>query len=494
MIKHAFRIGTLLLPLFITLVLTGVWLGMLCTEVCAELHTSTLIAFMLFFILLSSAALHRAYRWMEQLSIDRITGFDTRPTLDVQKFPPNLQYLIYITCTNLDSFALRYGVSIEQQLIEYLARSLSLLTKQLPLQIIRYEDQAFLCLLSDNKPHALSELMLSLGSVARKVQQYPFPLSGSELDFRAILHIGVLPIGEVTDLSSELYPEFAKFPLQMLPPNKTEPSIRIFNKEQYEQYQRDIERQTLIPDVIYKEQISTVFQPILDCTTGETYGYEALTRPTNPAFKHIGQLLSDADSARFYTNLELCLTQRAIDTFKQFNSTTTLFLNFAPQAILSQAYSTMFELGLFHNVPLVLEIVERGEVIPDIVHILRSSSKELQAQIALDDFGTGYSNHLALLNAKPDIIKVSRELLSGIDQDGAKQQIYSNIVVFARNLNTKVLAEGVETKEEFEALLRLGMDYTQGWFVGKPHSELQQASDASKQLCYGWNALNLSSE
>ncbi len=102
--------------------------------------------------------------------------------------------------------------------------------------------------------------------------------------------------------------------------------------------------------------------------------------------------------------------------------------------------------------------------------------------IALDDFGTGYSNHLALLNSKPDIVKVSHELIENIEDDIDKQRIYENIVSFARGMGTKVLAEGVESQKQFEYLLRFGMDYSQGYFIGRPAAGLDQIPEGITQL------------
>jgi EAL domain-containing protein (putative c-di-GMP-specific phosphodiesterase class I) len=115
----------------------------------------------------------------------------------------------------------------------------------------------------------------------------------------------------------------------------------------------------------------------------------------------------------------------------------------------------------------------------------------LNALIALDDFGTGYSNHLALLNSKPDIVKVSQELIEGIATNIDKQQVYENTVSFAHGLGILVLAEGIETREEFETCLRLGMDFAQGYYIGKPIKEIAVLPSEIKEILNHYEAFNL---
>lgn len=420
------------------------------------------------------------YREMRALSVDTETGFLSRTSFDVTKLPDDLTYLLFIRLPNLDDFLARYGLDAERDAVEKIAQFISYAFNPLTTDIYRHGDRSLIGLVTS--PDELSEIVTSSSAAIRRIYQHAIPFPQYSYELRTVLHVGILPI--VDKLEKLKYVEYARFPLLFID-TPLEPSVRTFNKEQFDEYSDTLLRQTYVPHVISEEQVSIVYQPIQKCDTGQLFGYEALARPTAPEFKHIGELLADAGESGLYINLELCLTHAAIRTFKEkrTNNDVRLFLNFAPEAIRSEAYASAFRAGLLSEVSAVLEIVERGEVLPDIVKMLRSTAEDISALVALDDFGTGYSNHLALLNARPDIIKVSRELLTDINTDVAKQQIYSNIVMFARNLKTQVLAEGIETEEEFETLLRLGMDYAQGYFIGKPHADLANVSERSEYLC-----------
>ena len=436
-------------------------------------------------ILLLTAILVKKCRATEtsELAVDKETGFLSRTVFDIQSTSAeDLTYLIYIRIPILEDFTLRHGLMAEQEAMEKLADLVLYAFKDISYRLYRYGDQSLV--ITSKSKNELSTMVTFVSSAVRKIYHYAIPLPEFSEELRVPLHVGILETATIQASDRLRYLEYAKFPTLALG-QEAGPSVRVFNKEQYDNHMSLLFRQTHIPDVIYDEEVSIVFQPIQNCKTGELFGYEALSRPTSPHFKHIGELLSDADKSGHYINMELCLTSTAIDTYKEKRKDTNLrlFLNFAPETITSRVYTSAINSGVFSGVPYVFEIVERGEVLPDVVQILRELTTKVDGVVALDDFGTGYSNHLALLNAKPNIIKVSRELLMGIDKDHDKQQVYSNIVMFAYNVQTEVLAEGIETEEEYQTLLRLGMDYAQGFFIGRPNADLINVSDRSKELC-----------
>ncbi|MEL7597223.1 MAG: EAL domain-containing protein, partial [Clostridiaceae bacterium] len=88
--------------------------------------------------------------------------------------------------------------------------------------------------------------------------------------------------------------------------------------------------------------------------------------------------------------------------------------------------------------------------------------------IALDDFGTGYSSLTYLHKLPIDILKVDREFIKNIINEDEEAYIFKSIVELAHNLNLKVIAEGVETKEQLAFLIRNGCDIGQGYYFSKP--------------------------
>ena len=92
-------------------------------------------------------------------------------------------------------------------------------------------------------------------------------------------------------------------------------------------------------------------------------------------------------------------------------------------------------------------------------------------KIALDDVGEGYSNLNMLIELRPDIIKVDRNIIQNIHKDSFKQSIYKALSALARDSGIAILAEGIETPYELEVIEELGVDYMQGYYFCKPQAE-----------------------
>ena len=99
--------------------------------------------------------------------------------------------------------------------------------------------------------------------------------------------------------------------------------------------------------------------------------------------------------------------------------------------------------------------------------------KKLGVVLAIDDFGTGYSNIAYLTQLQIDVLKLDRGLITQIDQLKERRVVVNAVVKMAKELNMKVVAEGIETEAEREAIASLGCDYGQGylWSKAVPSSE-----------------------
>jgi EAL domain-containing protein (putative c-di-GMP-specific phosphodiesterase class I) len=91
-------------------------------------------------------------------------------------------------------------------------------------------------------------------------------------------------------------------------------------------------------------------------------------------------------------------------------------------------------------------------------------------RVAVDDAGAGYASLRHILRIKPDLIKLDVSLISGIEHDRAKLALAAGITAFAREMGTMVVAEGIETAAQLECLAALGVDYAQGYHLGRPTS------------------------
>lgn len=261
-----------------------------------------------------------------------------------------------------------------------------------------------------------------------------------------------------------------------------------FNRERYDEARRASLRRTFIKDILDRNQLYVVFQPIVSLRTGELFGFEALSRPANPMYRNIVELLDDAETSGHYAILEKRMVYNALDTYMDRHEKFKdhyLFINTAPYATLDETDYNDIRERYFGHMKVVFEVIERNRMDPEEINRRKSIVTKAGAKFALDDFGSGYSNHLALLALEPDIIKIDKELVRGIDSDLRKQHMMEDIISYSRYRGTRVLAEGVETREELETLCRMGIDYAQGYYTGRPSERLQEPDPQIQQFIKG---------
>lgn len=219
------------------------------------------------------------------------------------------------------------------------------------------------------------------------------------------------------------------------------------------------------------------FQPIVNAKTGEIFAYEALMR-TDP--NTIGleateildlatreDFLYDIEKYTFFNILELMKENAELFRSKKLfiNSISSHQLTDEDFNSLYQAYGSQFT-----NV--VIEITESTPLSEKGIQLINTRLEQTNFQLALDDYGTGYSNESNLLNSNPSYIKIDGSLLRYIHLDSKKQHLVTSLVNFAVQNHIKVIAEGIETYEELEFVLSLGIDYIQGYYTACPSKEL----------------------
>lgn len=216
------------------------------------------------------------------------------------------------------------------------------------------------------------------------------------------------------------------------------------------------------------------FQPIINCKTNKTYGYEALVRGLNneSAFS----IISRVNDENRYLFDQLCRV-KAIALASKLKLETMLSINFLPNAIYNpqRCIRTTLDAANKYNFPaekIMFEFteVEKIEDTNFIKNIVEYYNK-LGFKTAIDDFGSGYAGLGLLADFQTNIIKLDMELIRNIDTDFARQSIVRNCLNIFRDLNITPLAEGIETKEEFVFLRDLGVELMQGYFFAKPAFE-----------------------
>jgi EAL domain-containing protein (putative c-di-GMP-specific phosphodiesterase class I)/GAF domain-containing protein len=208
-----------------------------------------------------------------------------------------------------------------------------------------------------------------------------------------------------------------------------------------------------------------VFQPIVDVRTGTTIGAEALAR--FPDASGPERWFADAASVGLGLDLELAAITAAFGQLSRLPESVYLSVNASPSAIESPRLLSLFD-GI-DATRIVIEITEHAHVedydaLVDAVARLRG----LGARFAIDDAGAGYSSLRHVVRIQPDVIKLDRSLTRDVDSDAARRALARSLLLFADEIGATLIAEGVETPTELDALIALGVENVQGFLTGRP--------------------------
>jgi EAL domain-containing protein (putative c-di-GMP-specific phosphodiesterase class I) len=222
---------------------------------------------------------------------------------------------------------------------------------------------------------------------------------------------------------------------------------------------------------------SMAFQPIVDIEAGQVFAYEALVRGMNGESAH--SILSQLTAENRYAFDQNCRVV-ALTLASRLGLAATgarLSINFMPGAVYSPAACIQLTLrtAKLVNFPLdqlIFEITE-GEEVVDRKH-LRSIIEEYQRQgfaVAVDDFGAGYSGMNLIADLPTNIIKLDMDLIRSVHERPAAMAVVRAMVGLAKDLGARLIAEGVEAREEYRALRACGIELMQGYLLAKPMFE-----------------------
>lgn len=227
--------------------------------------------------------------------------------------------------------------------------------------------------------------------------------------------------------------------------------------------------------ILERGDVRSVYQPILNISTGRVLGFEALSRGV-PPLERPDLLFGQGRREGMTWELEaLCrstsLRQRIE---KGWHDDWRLFLNVSPSVFMDDRFSgwlaeAFLETGCGRGSRVVLELTETERVsdferLCEALHTVRS----MGFQVALDDLGSGNAGIPSLVKAKPDFIKLDRFLVKDIHKDTYRQNLVRTFVDFAGRVGSVPIAEGVEEWEELESLAHMGVCFFQGFLLGRP--------------------------
>jgi len=250
-------------------------------------------------------------------------------------------------------------------------------------------------------------------------------------------------------------------------------------------------RRSYLENILATRGLQAVFQPIVSIQTGAIAGYEGLIR--GPADGPLHSPLHLFRAAREYNltlEVETACCEALLERFSQLRLPGKLFLNVSPDAVEQAPFSSerlrnyLADLGLDAD-RVVLELTEHMHLASDYEALRNAleSYRRIGFKMAIDDLGEGFSSLRRWSELRPEFIKIDMHFVQGVDRDRMKQQLVRALNDVARSAGVTVVAEGIETEEEWRFLNRCGVDFGQGYYIARPQANPATSLSAELAQC-----------
>lgn len=242
-----------------------------------------------------------------------------------------------------------------------------------------------------------------------------------------------------------------------------------------------------IASLLSSGSIVAALQPIVRLVNDTVIGYEALARfPSRSRIRTPDQLFVAAAALNMQSAVDLACVRAALQTASNIGEA-DLFVNVLIGTLVDQSGVAALDKAVsdarVDPAAVVLEFSER-EPVPDLA-LLQRIAAELRARgfrIAVDDAGAGHASMRVIAELRPEFIKVDRSLITAIDADRARRALVVALLSFSGHIGARVIAEGIETKREQETLQSLGVQFGQGWLLGRPVLPHPLKGDTSMEI------------
>ena len=231
--------------------------------------------------------------------------------------------------------------------------------------------------------------------------------------------------------------------------------------------------------IIIERNIYSVFQPIVNLDNLDIIGYEALSRgPQDTEFASPLLLFTFAAECGLSFELDRLCRKRAFESIRNLKTDKKIFVNTLTMTIHDPEFRGAYLKELLDDLKIkpenvVFEVSEKMAI--DNYEMFRTAMRDytdIGIVHASDDIGTGHSDLERIMELNPGFMKIDLSFVKDIDKSYIKQEIVKAMVALASNIGSMVIAEGIETKEEYEKLKELKVTYGQGYLLGKPSEEL----------------------
>jgi EAL domain-containing protein (putative c-di-GMP-specific phosphodiesterase class I) len=239
--------------------------------------------------------------------------------------------------------------------------------------------------------------------------------------------------------------------------------------------QLEFQNRCRLQEILLQEQVTSRFQPVVDIQRGGILGYEALSRgPAGTAHHAPISMFEVAAQCDLVFELDRHCRRKALQSAREMPANTKLFINVLPSSLYDPDFQGQNLIGMLEDLGLhperiVLEISERYAIENYALYL--ESIENLTSMgfsIAVDDVGAGYSGLERLTQIKPRYLKFDMQLVRGIDGSEVRREMARALKTFADKMGSTIIAEGIEREAELRTCIDLGLDYGQGYLLGRP--------------------------
>lgn len=396
-----------------------------------------------------------------QFYFDSLTGLENRRRLTEKLDEGQNIFLIIINIDGFQEINDLYGDPAGDLILKEFAQFLQeIMIDNKGLYRLHSDEFAHIC----NSTIDMNEFKIFASFLSEKIAQKSFKIDEkSEVSLSATM--GISYGSEMLLVNADVALKLAK---------KTKKNYLIYDSSMAmtKEYEKNFDWTKRLRKAIEEDKIVPVFQPIVDTKTQKIVKYEALMRMMDDHGLYIAPIhfLELAKKNKLYHQLTKIMIEKTFAKFQHLPYFVSI--NISVEDILNKDIYTYIlkkleESGIGHKI--VFEIIE-SEGIENFDKVLEfiNNVKQYGAKISIDDFGTGYSNFEYLMKLKVDYIKIDGSMIKNIDSDKNSQMITKSIVSFAKNMNIKTVAEFVHSKNVFEKVKELDVDYSQGYYFGEP--------------------------
>jgi EAL domain-containing protein (putative c-di-GMP-specific phosphodiesterase class I) len=237
----------------------------------------------------------------------------------------------------------------------------------------------------------------------------------------------------------------------------------------------NLEQREQIQDLVVRERIGTAYQPIVSIADRTVLGFEALSRGAHgTGLESAAELFGAATRHHLLVELDRLCRSRALLNSTRLPSNARLFVNTLPATIRDplfrgQALIDFLDQAQLAPTRLVIEITER--LVIENYGLFQETMAyftDLGMSFAIDDVGAGYSGLEAIARLKPAYLKIDMGLVRDVHVSLVNREMVKAIVALGRGIGAAVIAEGIQTEEELNAVAETGAEYGQGYYLARP--------------------------